>query len=274
MPGCRLSGNMTIITVIAMVLCFALAQPALAAGEEKSAVAAEYSKGAKLCMACHKKLKGKTTAHSVSLAGMDSSAGPVFPMADGKHYCEACHGPAAAHTKRQAGGGRVPPPMNFSQDRPAREKNTVCLVCHDDQSRAHWMGSPHDVEGTACVDCHAVHAEHDQVLSFETQSGVCYDCHADKQRAEQADENLHIIENDQVSCSACHDPHADLEAMHCLNCHQQNVETFALQTSKARGFHQTTIKNNLSCVRCHRGVAHGVPGWVEAIRKEQHQADD
>jgi len=265
---------MTIITVIAMALFFALAQPALAAGEEESAGAAKYSRGAKLCMACHKKLKGKTTAHYVSLAKMDSSAGPAFPMADGKHYCEACHGPAAAHTKRQAGGGRVPPPMNFSRDRPAREKNTVCLVCHNDQSRAHWMGSPHDVEGTACVDCHAVHAEHDQVLSFETQSGVCYECHEDKQRAEQVDVTLHIIENDQVSCSACHDPHADLEAMHCLNCHQQNAEIFALQSSKARGFHQTTIKNNLSCGRCHRGVAHGVPDWVEAIRKEQQQADD
>ena len=68
--------------------------------------------------------------------------------------------------------------------------------------------------------------------------------------------------------------HADLDAMHCLNCHQQNAETFALQSSKARGFHQTTIRNNLSCLRCHRGVAHGVPGWVEAIRKGQHQADD
>ena len=274
MPGCRLSRNMTIITVIAMVLGFVLAEPALAAGEEESAMAAEYSSGAKLCIACHQKLKGKNTPHYVSLAKMDSSTGPAFPMADGIHYCEACHGPAADHAKRQAGGSRVPPPMNFSQDKPAQEKNTVCLACHDDQSRAHWIGSPHDIEGTACADCHAVHAEHDQVLSLEAQSGVCYDCHEDKQRAERADETLHIIENDQVSCSTCHDPHADINAMHCLSCHQQNAETIALQTSKARGFHQTTIKNNLSCLRCHRGVAHGVPGWVIDIRKEQQQTDD
>ena len=274
MPGFRLNGNMTIITVIAMALCFALAGPALAAGDEKSALAAEYSRGAKQCMACHKKLKGKQTAHYVSLSGMDSSTYPAFPMADGKHYCETCHGPAAAHTKRQAGGGRVPPPMNFSQDRPAQEKNNVCLACHDDQSQTHWLGSPHDVESTACVDCHGVHAELDPVLSLATQSSVCYDCHEDKQRAEQADVTLHIIENDQVSCSSCHDPHAGLDVTLCTNCHQQDAETFARQSRKARGFHKTTIKNNLSCLRCHRGVAHGVPDWVADINKEQRQMDD
>jgi len=274
MPDFRLSRNVTNFTVIAIVLCFALAEPALAAGDEESALAAEYSRGARQCMACHKKLKGKQTAHHVSLSKMDSSTGPAFPMADGKHYCEACHGPAASHTKRQAGGGRVPPPMNFSQDTPAQEKNTVCLVCHDDPSRSHWMGSPHDIEGTACVDCHAVHAEHDQVVSLETQSGVCYVCHDDKRRAEQADVTLHMIENDQVSCSSCHNPHAGLDAMHCVSCHQQNAETFARQSLKARGFHQTTIKNNLSCLRCHRGVAHDVPGWVADIRKEQQQMND
>ena len=274
MPDFRLNRIVTNLTVIAMLLCFALAESALAAGNEESALAAEYSSGAKRCMACHKKLKGKETAHYVTLARMDSSAGPVFPKADGEHYCEACHGPAAAHTKRQAGGGRVPPPMSFSQDTPAQDKNTVCLVCHDDASRSHWMGSPHDIKGTACVDCHGVHAELDPVLSLATQSSVCYDCHEDKNNAEQADQALHIIENDQVSCSSCHDPHAGPDAVLCIDCHQLDAETIARQSRKARGFHKTTIKNNLSCLRCHRGVAHGVPDWVADIKKEQQQRDD
>ena len=272
MPGFRLNGNMTIISVMAMLLCFALTGLALAAGEEKSALAAEYSKGAKQCMNCHKKLKGKETAHYFSLSRMDSSTYPAFPTVDGKHYCETCHGPAGAHTKKQAGGGRVPPPMSFSQDTPAQEKNTVCLVCHDDKS--HWMGSPHDIKGMACVDCHAVHAEQDPVLAFETQFVVCYDCHQDMQRGEQADVTLHMIENDQVSCSACHDPHAGSDVMLCLNCHQQDTETFARQSPKARVFHTTTIKNNLSCLRCHSGVAHGVPDWVADIKEQQQQMDD
>lgn len=274
MPGFRLSGNMTVISVIAILLCFALTEPVLAAGAEESALAAEYSRGAKQCMNCHKKLKGKETAHHVSLSRMDSSAGPAFPKADGEHYCEACHGPAAAHTKRQAGGGRVPPPMSFSQNTPAQEKNTVCLVCHDDASRSHWMGSPHDIEGTACVDCHGVHAEFDPVLSLTTQPGICYDCHEDKNNAVQADQALHIIGNDRVSCSSCHDPHAELDTMLCINCHQQDTETFARQSPKARVFHTTTIKNNLSCLRCHNGVAHGVPGWVADIKEQQQQMDD
>jgi predicted CXXCH cytochrome family protein len=274
MPGFRLSGNMPVIAVIAMMLYFALAEPALAEGSKKSALAAEYSSGAELCMGCHTRLKGKRTAHYDSLARMDSSTGPGIPMTDGNHYCETCHGPAAAHTKRQVAGGRVPPPMDFSHEKPAQEKNTVCLDCHNDQSRSHWMGSLHDIKGTACVDCHAVHAEHDQVLSIETQSDVCYGCHEDKQRAEQADVTLHFIENDQASCSACHDTHADLDAMQCLSCHLQNAETLEQQSSKAQEFHWTTIENNLSCLRCHSGVAHGVPGWVEEIRIRQQQSDD
>ena len=274
MTGFRLNGNMTNIAVIAMLLCFALAEPALAADDESSALAAEYSSVANQCTICHNQLRGKQTAHDVSLARMDTSAGSVLPMADGEHYCEACHGSAAAHMKRQAIVGRVPPPMTFDQPSPAQGKNTVCLACHDDQSRSHWTGSPHDIKGTACVDCHVVHAEHDQVMSVETQSSVCYECHEGKQRAEQADVTLHIIENDQSSCSACHDSHAGAEEMKCLSCHLLNVETLAGQPPKARGFHHTTIKNNLSCLRCHRGVAHGVPGWVEEISKKQQQADD
>jgi len=274
MPGFRLSNNMILTNVLAVVLCFALAGSALAAGDEISALASQYSPGAKQCLDCHTKLKGNQTAHYISLARMDSADSRAFPMADGKHYCEACHGPSAAHSKKQAAGNRVPTLMSFSQDSPAQETNTVCLACHDDQPMTHWMGSPHNIEGTACVDCHDVHADFDQVLSVKTQSGVCYDCHEDKKRAVQADSTLHIIENDESSCSGCHDSHADLDVMQCLNCHEQNTETLATQSSKARGFHRTTIKNNLSCVRCHGGVAHGVPEWVETIREEQQKSDD
>jgi len=257
-----------------MVLCFALAGPALAAGDEISALASKYSPGAKQCLDCHTELKGNQTAHYISMAKIDSDNSAAFPMADGKHYCEACHGPSAAHSEKQADGSRVPTLMGFIQDTPAQETNTVCLACHDDQPTAHWMGSPHNIEGTACVDCHEVHADFDQVLSVKTQSGVCYDCHEDKKIVGQAEATLHIIENDEMSCSGCHDSHAGLDVMQCLNCHQQDTETLALQTPKARDFHKTTIKNNLSCLRCHGGVAHGVPDWIAEIRKQQQQVDD
>lgn len=264
---------MTIFTVIAVVLCFALAEHALAAGEEDSALAAEYSKGAKRCLACHRKLKGKQTAHHVSLTSMDLSTVPVFPKAGREHYCEACHGPAAAHIKKQVSGGRVPPPMRFSQDTPAQEKNTACLVCHDDAPRSPWPDSPHNIKGTACVDCHGVHAELDPVMSLATRSSVCFDCHEDINQPEQVEQALHIIENDEVSCSSCHDPHAGPETVLCTNCHLQGDESIASQSLKAQDFHKTTIKNNLSCLRCHRGVAHGVPDWVAELRKQQ-QVDD
>ena len=107
MPDFRLNRNVIIFTLIAMVLCFVLAGPALAAGDEISALASKYSPGAKQCLDCHTKLKGNQTAHYISLAKMDSADSRAFPMADDKHYCEACHGPSAAHSKKQAAGNPV-----------------------------------------------------------------------------------------------------------------------------------------------------------------------
>jgi nitrate/TMAO reductase-like tetraheme cytochrome c subunit len=124
------------------------------------------------------------------------------------------------------------------------------------------------------VDCHGVHAEFDPVMSLATRSSVCFDCHEDINKSEQVDQALHIIESDKVSCSSCHDPHAGPETLLCLDCHLQDAETLASQSRKARDFHKTAIKNNLSCLRCHSGVAHGVPDWVAAIREQQLKADD
>ena len=82
---------------------------------------------------------------------------------------------------------------------------------------------------------------------------------------------LHIIESGTVSCTSCHDPHAKRGTMLCANCHEQDAATFAAQSAKAQEFHATMQANNLSCVKCHRGVAHGVPKWVEEMSKQQQQ---
>jgi DmsE family decaheme c-type cytochrome len=76
------------------------------------------------------------------------------------------------------------------------------------------MGSTHDIEGTACVDCHDLHIENDPVLALDTQTVVCYQCHQE-QRAQFLRQSRHPVATGTemtshvglMACSDCHQPH-------------------------------------------------------------------
>ena len=200
-----------VTTMIALIVYLALAAPVQAATEETSS--SEYSKGVKQCLTCHKEGKEKP-AHEIFLTPMGSSADPNSPFGTGNHDCETCHGPAKEHMKKQADGSRLPPPMTFSRETPAEDKNAVCLSCHANGERFHWPGSTHDVEGVSCVDCHDVHKADDPVLALETQPQVCFQCHQE-QRAQFLRQSRHPVQVSSdtfshtglLSCTDCHKPH-------------------------------------------------------------------
>ena len=158
-------------TLMALILCFVVTGSALAAGDEETEATAEYSKGVKRCMSCHKEGKD-LPAHEIFQTPMGISGDPAAPFAEGNHDCEACHGPSKSHLKRQKDGTRPSPAITFDDKTPVETQNDACLSCHDDASRFHWPGSVHDIEGIACVDCHDLHKENDPVLSLETQPAV------------------------------------------------------------------------------------------------------
>jgi len=204
---------------LAWVFCFTLASAALAVGDEDTTAAHEYSKGVKQCMACHKE-GSKLPASEIFQTPMGISGDPRAPFADGKHDCEACHGPSKSHLRRQKDGSRPPPAITFSDktpydhDTPVEAQNGVCLGCHDYGARFHWPGSIHDIEGLACVDCHDRHTPNDPVLSMETQAEVCYNCHKE-QRAQFLRQSRHPVQSATSSlshtglmtCTDCHQPH-------------------------------------------------------------------
>jgi len=203
--------SMAIASLLAGLLFIALAGPVLAADEKDASVSAEYSKGMKLCMACHREGKDKP-AHEIFMTPMGISGDPNSPFAEGNHNCESCHGPSKAHTKKQADGSRLPPPVTFAAGTPVEAQNQACLACHSGGSRFHWPGSVHDVEENACVDCHDVHAANDPVLALETQAEVCYSCHKE-QRAQFLRQSRHPVQGATASPS-----HVGLMA--CTDCHQ------------------------------------------------------
>ena len=175
------------------------------AGDEGTDAAAEYSDGAKQCMTCHAEGREKE-AHEIFLTPMGISNAENSPFAEGGHECETCHGPSASHRRKQADGSRLSPAISFAKGTPVAPQNAVCMSCHEDGNRIHWMGSTHDVEEVACVGCHQVHAARDPVMDKLTQQETCFTCHP-RTRAQTFQASSHPLRFGAMACTDCHDPH-------------------------------------------------------------------
>ncbi len=107
-------------------------------------------------------------------------------------------------------------------------------------------------------------------------------------------EGKHLLPggNEEYRCEACHGPsgsHARRQSggpwqlppavfsseqgvaignAMCSECHAEAMKNL---DSHARTFHATAQRNELSCNRCHRGVAHGLPQWVVDLRERQKE---
>jgi len=247
------------LALLSISFSLGLSGPA-AAQEEEPAVEAKYSRGSKMCLACHREGRPQD-AHEIMLTKMATTADPKTPFAEGNHGCEACHGPSKTHTRKASDGSRPSPAITFGRDVPADVKNTACLACHDNGARFHWMGSAHDIQETACVDCHTLHAENDPVLALETQATVCYDCHAE-QRAQFMRQSRHPVQAGSeatshiglMTCTDCHKPHGsagEASLVHntinetCYECHAEKRGPFLWE-------HQPVRED---CSNCH--TAHG-----------------
>ncbi len=221
----------------------------------------DYSEeGALSCLTCHgadDELPANAILATPHAIIGDSSA----PFGEGRHECETCHGPSAAHMNRQEDGGYPPPDFVFGAETPVDEMNAVCLDCHQDSGRFHWPGSTHDIEGVACTNCHSVHAADDTVLALETQSLVCFQCHQE-QSAEFLRQSRHPVQaqtgafsyTGMISCTDCHSSHGSAGAamlIHntvnqtCYECHAEKRGPFLWE-------HQPVRED---CATCH--AAHG-----------------
>jgi len=220
-----------------LVLC---AMPALAQ------VTPEASAGrpTRDCVDCH----DDDAAYAILKTKHGVTADRRTPFGQGG--CISCHGASIEHSRRARGN---PPDVVFG-DRPGSAsigtQNTVCLDCHESGMSLHWRGSAHEAQDLACTSCHALHSEHDPVLSNTGQTDLCLSCHREK-RAELHRPSTHPLLDGQMACSDCHNAHGGsgpaLLAGHtinesCYGCHAEKRGPFLWEHAPVRE----------DCTICHR----------------------
>ena len=195
------------------------------------------------CLTCHG-ADPKVTA--ILGSKMAVIGDPRTPFALGG--CEGCHGDRTGHMAGKAPGPSVV--FDGPHASPVAVRNQVCSGCHEGGTHINWEGSPHEVNGKACTDCHKAHAAKDPVLVKLTQSEVCFTCHA-RERADTFKYSHHPIREGKVACSDCHNPHGsagDTKLLKeftvnetCYNCHADKRGPMLWE-------HQPVREN---CMTCH-----------------------
>lgn len=284
-PGFRKSLKSVVVFLI--LLCFIT--PVV--GDEEITPAAEYSKGAKQCMTCHKEGKDRS-AHEIFLTPMGISGDPDSPFADGNHDCEACHGPSKSHRKKQKDGSRLPPGITYDDRTPVQTQNETCMSCHDDSTMMHWTGSMHEEEEVACVSCHEVHAQRDPAFDKLAQQEKCFTCHP-RTRSETLRNSSHPLRFGEMTCSDCHNAHAGHNDFlltqstindTCYTCHAEKrgpflwehapvTEDCSLCHNSHGSNHAALLKQRspLLCQQCHSPSGHPTTAYTSDLAEDSFQ---
>ncbi|OUS26203.1 hypothetical protein A9Q98_11090 [Thalassotalea sp. 42_200_T64] len=246
----------------------------------------KYSKkGADSCLKCH---DGESDRDGTQIfvgrhGALADASGPM-----GQLQCESCHGPVGKHDKRPRKGKQREPMLSFDKNSAlnAEQKNSVCLTCHDnDHTRMGWLGSEHESNDIACVDCHILHVEKDPILSKVQQNDVCTSCHT-KQKIELHKRSSHPLKFDRQVCTDCHNPHdstndaslkADSINENCLSCHSEKqgpklwehepvIEDCSICHAPHGANNAMLLKKRVPqlCQECHSSVGHSSAAYVNA----------
>jgi len=164
----------------------------------------------------------------------------------GREGCETCHGPGMLHFDNE---GNCIISMTGRYGEPVEQRNDICLDCHQDGGRMHWLSSTHEAEDLVCVSCHSIHKPND-VIERTSQAEVCYRCHKDI-RSQTFRASSHPIRENKVICSDCHNAHGSAGPSslkqfsineNCYNCHAEKRGPFLWEHYPA----------SEDCTLCHR----------------------
>lgn len=135
-----------------------------------------------------------------------------------------------------------------------------------------------------CISCHemrdTVYQEYKQTIHYQNQFGVraaCPDCHVPRpwpflvrRKIEATNELWHKIlgtidtpqKFEQHRLALAEDVWADMKASNsreCRNCHSEDAMNVHQMTQAAQAGMMPGLKAGLTCIDCHKGIAHHLP---------------
>jgi len=141
-----------------------------------------------------------------------------------------------------------------------------------------------------CISCHEmknnVYVEYRNTIHYQNRTGVratCPDCHVPKEwvpkiirKIQASNEVWHKLLGSIDTPEKFNAKRAELaqhewdrmkknNSQECRNCHNFNSMDYAEQNRRAASTHQTAFNAGLTCIDCHKGIAHALPAIEQHI---------
>ena len=127
-----------------------------------------------------------------------------------------------------------------------------------------WGGFNTALEATNtekfCISCHEmydnVYMEYKETIHYNNRTGVratCPDCHVPK------DWTHKMIRKVQASKELWGKMVGTIDTRECRNCHSFESMNKDSQKQRARKQHEMALEDNMTCIDCHKGIAHHKP---------------
>ena len=144
-----------------------------------------------------------------------------------------------------------------------------------------------------CISCHEmkdnVYEEYTNTIHYMNRSGVratCPDCHVPKEwihkvirKIQATNELFHhfmgtidtrekfVAKRGELALHVWKTMKAT-DSRECRNCHGEAYMDFDRQEERAADRHEEAFDKGMTCIDCHKGIAHQLPkGWKEIARK-------
>jgi cytochrome c-type protein NapC len=150
-----------------------------------------------------------------------------------------------------------------------------------------------------CIGCHEmkdnVYAEYRNTIHYQNRTGVratCPDCHVPKEwgpkivrKIQASNELLHKALGSIDTPEKFNAKRAELashewarmkanDSQECRNCHHFNFMDYAEQNKRSAAKHQEAVNTGMTCIDCHKGIAHTLPAIEQNIGSPKaHPAD-
>jgi cytochrome c-type protein NapC len=135
-----------------------------------------------------------------------------------------------------------------------------------------------------CIGCHEmknnVYVEYRNTIHYQNRTGVratCPDCHVPKEwgpkmwrKIQASNELLHKALGSIDTPEKFNAKRAELaghewarmkanDSQECRNCHSFNFMDYAEQNKRSAAKHQQAVNTGMTCIDCHKGIAHTLP---------------